>query len=807
MSSTDRQNRTLLAEDWKRIYQTFTNADFQSYDFDNLRRVMISYLRENYPEDFNDYIESSEYLALIDLIAFLGQNLSFRVDLNARENFIDTAERRESILRLARLLSYNPKRNQAANGILKIESISTSEGIVDTNNVNLAGQTVLWNDPSNQNWFEQFVKILNNAMQENVLFGSPNKIENTDGIPTEQYRIRSTVAGVPAFGFNKDVQGNDIRFEIVSADIAEGNIVEESPLPGRQFGILYRNDGQGPGSSNTGFFVKFVQGLLDQGQFSITTPVNNQTISIDAPNINNQDIWLYDLNDNGSVNNLWTQVDSTEGNNVIYNSVSRNQRKIYAVQTREQDRVNLLFADGVFGDLPKGNFRVYYRTSANTSLKVNPSTMVNITFDLPYISKNNEAHTLTITCELKYTVDNSSPSETNESIRRNAPSTYYTQNRMITAEDYNVAPLSVSQEIIKTRAVNRLSSGISRYFDLNDATGKYSATNLFGNDGVIYREETNTQTGFSFVSRSDIENVVYSVVEPILKNYKTQNFYFEKFPKLLVRDLDATWNSVSTDLNRETGFLSDPAGTKFQVGGSTDNNLRLILVDSLLKFEAPEGQHFMTNDDNKLMEGEPDHPGAVSYIFVKVVRIFNNGTENTSDELGAIHLNDPVPTGAILTEVRPKIVGTLTSDVRQQVINQTFAKQRFGLRYDKDLLQWRLIEDSDLSIGTDFSTGKTGDTTRQNLDSSWILLFETDGTDYTVTSRGIRYIFESDKEIKFYIDENQRVFDVKSGLTRKDTINVLSINQQPDSVQPFTVNFNWEIKEAFRNENGYVRKF
>ena len=101
MSITQRQNRLLLAEDWKRIYQSFRNAEFQSYDFDNLRRVMIAYLRENYPEDFNDYIESSEYLALIDLIAYLGQNLAFRTDLNARENFLELAERRESVLRLA----------------------------------------------------------------------------------------------------------------------------------------------------------------------------------------------------------------------------------------------------------------------------------------------------------------------------------------------------------------------------------------------------------------------------------------------------------------------------------------------------------------------------------------------------------------------------------------------------------------------------------------------------------------------------------------------------------------------------------
>ena len=130
MSSTDRQNRLLIAEDWKRVYQSFKNADFQSYDFDNLRRTMINYLRKNYPEDFNDYIESSEYLALIDLIAYLGQNLAFRTDLNARENFLELAERRESVIRLARLLSYNAKRNQTANGLLIMESISTSEDIM-----------------------------------------------------------------------------------------------------------------------------------------------------------------------------------------------------------------------------------------------------------------------------------------------------------------------------------------------------------------------------------------------------------------------------------------------------------------------------------------------------------------------------------------------------------------------------------------------------------------------------------------------------------------------------------------------------
>ena len=83
MATTERQNRLLVAEDWRKIYQSFQQADFKSYDFETLRRTMVAYLRENYPDDFNDFVESSEYVALIDLIAYIAQSLSFRVDLNA----------------------------------------------------------------------------------------------------------------------------------------------------------------------------------------------------------------------------------------------------------------------------------------------------------------------------------------------------------------------------------------------------------------------------------------------------------------------------------------------------------------------------------------------------------------------------------------------------------------------------------------------------------------------------------------------------------------------------------------------------
>ena len=66
---------------------------------------------------------------------------------------------------------------------------------------------------------------------------------------------------------------------------------------------------------------------------------------------------------------------------------------------------------------------------------------------------------------LKYTEP-----ERYNSIKEKAAQVYYSQNRMITAEDYQVVPLSASQEIVKVRSVNRSASGISRAKEILDPT-------------------------------------------------------------------------------------------------------------------------------------------------------------------------------------------------------------------------------------------------------------------------------------------------------------------------------------------------
>ena len=803
MSATDRQNRLLVAEDWKRIYQSFRNADFQSYDFDNLRRTMISYLRENYPEDFNDYIESSEYLALIDVIAFLGQNLSFRIDLNARENFIELAERRESILRLARLLSYNVKRNQAANGLLKFDSVRTTETILDANNFNLAGQTIVWNDPANSDWYEQFIKVMNAALPLNGTFGRPDKKDTVAGIPTEQYRFNAINTDLSIYKFSKSIEGIDTQFEIVSTDLDDGNILEEIPILANSLACLYRDDGRGAGSSNTGFFCHFRQGSLDKGVFTVNAPVPNEIIGVDARNINNTDVWLYKLNDQGNEVEYWTKVEAVEGNNVIYNSLNKNIRNFYSVLTRNEDRINLIFSDGVFGNLPKGTFRVYYRTSANRRVIIQTPDMQNINIQVPYLSRNGTTETLTIGLSLKTTVDNGSTTESNESIRTNAPSTYYTQNRMVTGEDYNVAPLGISQEIVKVKAVNRTSSGISRYFDLIDTSGKYSTVNLYGVDGALYRQEVEERQTFTFATQTDIEGIILNTIEPILKDRKILNFYYKEFPKIFTSDLSASWVQNTAETNRSTGYLIDTDDAPYTVGSFTSNSLKNIEPGTLCKFEPPSGYYFKS--DGTLAVGDGSAPGARLYKWTKVISVSGRGiTVDEDTGQGPVVFNDIIPSDAILTELKPKLATSITAPVRTQIIDQTFSFNTFGLRYDVTNRQWRLVTSTNIDVNSDFSTGKIGDTSNQNLDASWILLFQTNGESYTLTYRGLRYVFESDREIKFYYDSSDTIYDNKTGNIVKDKIQVMSINTQPDSTSPFTTDYDWQIVEEYRDREGYV---
>lgn len=784
MTTTTRQNNLILAEDWTRIYQTFRNADFKSYDFENLRRVMVEYLRENYPEDFNDYIESSEYVALIDLIAFLGQSIAFRLDLNSRENFIELASRKESVLRIARMLSYNAKRNIGSSGLLKFTTVSTTEQLVDSTGINLSNQTIQWNDPTNSNWYEQFITVLNAAMVSGVEFGKSQAQKTINGIQTEQYRFNSSNTKIPIFNVNKTVAGRSLRFEIPSTSIIDEDYVyEEAPMPGNQYGFIYKTDGKGNASPNTGFFMMFKQGTLESAEFEITQPTVNEQVSITTVGINNDDVWLYQLDSDGNLSTKWTQVDNIEGNNIIYNSLTNNERDVYSVITQENDTIDILFSDGTFGTLPRGSFRSYFRTSVGDRYSIAPRDMRGITIDVKYQNSQGVTHTLSIGLSLQSTVENSSPSEDIDSIRTKAPALYYTQNRMITGEDYNLAPLSSSQEILKVKAINRTSSGISRNFDIVDASGKYSMVNVFADDGLVYRTDTERNFSYRYTNKNIVLNYIRNVIEPVIEDFETYNFYLTNFDKIFTSDVSVKWLQSTTDVNGSTGYFGNIFDSfPIKVGIYTTSNLRFIEAGSLIKFLPPDSTQAFK--DGKLVTYDPTDKTHKKYIWTKVVRVVGDGTNagqgNLSSGFGPITLSDPIPASAVPSQVVPKFVSNLSTDIETEILNLSFASQTFGLRYDIEKRDWRVITFSNIDLFSDFSLGQAGDTTNTNADASWILAFVYDGDEFRVRVRGTNYVFASEKQNRFYFDKNEKIYDSKTRTVIKDQIRILDINSIPE---------------------------
>ena len=801
MATTDRQNRLLVAEDWRKIYQAFQQADFKSYDFETLRRTMVAYLKENYPDDFNDFVESSEYVALIDLIAYISQALSFRVDLNARENFLETAERRNSVLRLARLINYNAKRNQPATGMLKIDSISTTQDVQDSTGTNLANQNIIWNDSANSNYREQFTAILNAANQSGQLFGNPRESGTIGGISTEVYTLSSNQLDLPIFKFQKSVGGVSRSFEIVPSTINDSDsIYESSPVPGTGLTYTYRTDGSGDSSNNTGFFFLFKQGTLQQSDFTVDTSVTNYVKPLDASNINNTDVWLYKLDQFGQLSESWTKVPSLSGNNAIYNSLSKAERNTYNVVTKNNDAIDLVFGDGNFSNIPLGSFRTYYRVSDNAKYAIQSSDMQNVQLTVPYTDANGAQQSLTMSISLKASVYNSAATESNDSIKEKAAQVYYSQNRMITAEDYQVVPLSASQEIVKVRSVNRSASGISRAKEILDPTGAYSNVSVFAEDGILYREESLQQFTFTFNNRSDVQSTIDTSVEAKLKEAYARQFYYLKYGTKDASTLSATWNSTTTSTNTNTGYFT--SGGALVIGDFATSNMKFAKPGALVKFTSPDTRKFL---NGTLVTSTTDN--AEDRAWAKIGDVVldgaNGGVGNLESGVGPVTLADIIPNGSVVNAIIPNFTTSFSSTLETDLQDRIEAYEEFGLRYDVDSETWKVITSTNLSTSTVFDLAGAGSTTGTNADASWWFKFTNDGNTYTVQYRKLDYIFESESQNKFHYDVEEKIYDYTTGKSVKDTVKILKTNSIVSTGNSVGYPITWQVVDVVTEADGF----
>jgi len=246
--------------------------------------------------------------------------------------------------------------------------------------------------------------------------------------------------------------------------------------------------------------------------------------------------------------------------------------------------VQLEFGDGVFSNMPKGNFRTFVRQSDSVTMPITPSNFPETIINIPYVDRNGRQQILTLTLTLTNSYNNGSETESNSNIQNNAPLQYYSQNRMITGEDYTVFPLTINQNIVKAKAINRTASGISKYLDIIDPTQKYSSTTTFASDGYIYKEDFTKIESFTFTTINDIRSELLSKVQEVMGEVGIRNFYLDNYEPIDVSDMDVTWH-LSTETNTGvTGYFLNALNNPQVIGNFTSSNLKFIESDCFLKF-------------------------------------------------------------------------------------------------------------------------------------------------------------------------------------------------------------------------------
>ena len=90
------------------------NIQYLNKDFTELRASLINYARTYFPTTYNDFSPSSPGMMFMEMAAYVGDVLSFYLDNQIQENFLQYARQTNNLYELAYMFGYKPNVTQVA---------------------------------------------------------------------------------------------------------------------------------------------------------------------------------------------------------------------------------------------------------------------------------------------------------------------------------------------------------------------------------------------------------------------------------------------------------------------------------------------------------------------------------------------------------------------------------------------------------------------------------------------------------------------------------------------------------------------
>jgi hypothetical protein len=417
-------------------------------DFNSFKTALIDYAKTYYPTTYNDFSPSSPGMMIMEMASYVGDVLSFYLDNQIQETYLQFARQSNNLFELAYMFNYKPKVTGAASVDLSVYQLLPSK---------LSSSLYV---PD----FDYALKINRNATVNSTLVGSISFLTQDEvdftissSLSPTEITVYQISSGNPTFFLlKKTVKAISATINTTSFSFGSPQKFQTVEISAdRMIGILDIMDSEG----NEWYEVDHL------AQDCIYDSIKNTNIN-DPNNYVNQDApYLLKLKkiqrrfaskfiNSGSMQiqfGAGTTNDSDE--EIIPNSdnvglgLPFGQSKL----TTAYSPTNFIFTN-TYGIAPSNtNLTVRYLTGGGVTSNVPSNTLTQIKGEIKFL-KNNLNSTTAQTIIDSLAVNNleaangGTDGDTIEELRQNIISNYNTQLRNVTQDDYLIRALSMSPQ-------------------------------------------------------------------------------------------------------------------------------------------------------------------------------------------------------------------------------------------------------------------------------------------------------------------------------------------------------------------------
>lgn len=469
-------------------------VQYLNKDFDSLKAQLINFAQTYYPDTYNDFNEASPGMMLIEMASYVGDVLSFYIDNQIQENFLQFAKQRKNLLAQAYTFGYQPRVTKAASVSLSVYQIVPSTIASGQYEPDFNYALIL----------EEGGKISSN-LDSNVQFFINDKLDFSKSTPGSEtdisvystdvfqnpqfYLLKKTVrASAGTLTSTNITFGNPERYSTV--DITDTNIIEIVSVVDSNNNKWY----EVPYLAQDTIFepiVNIAQNNPSLSQYNETVP-----FLLKLEKVPRRFVTRFKAN-----NQLQMQfgpgVSSGADEEIIPNSDNIGLGLPYGINkmTTAFDPSNFLYTQ-TYGVSPSNiTLTVNYLKGGGAVSNAPVGTLTQNSGVITTFNGNNIDTTLSNTVLTSLAFNNEEAAngggdgDTNEQIRQNALSSYPTQLRTVTKEDYIIRALSMPSKfgIVSKTYINQDISIRNNFTTDLMATQNYNAISLY----ILSRDNNN----------------------------------------------------------------------------------------------------------------------------------------------------------------------------------------------------------------------------------------------------------------------------------------------------------------------------